>query len=184
MTNRFLRCAVFGLLLLFGTVSAHAQEYSVKVKLQDSKTGEPIGYAAVSITKDGQKTVFKYAQTDGDGAATVSGIPAGKYKIEGILMGYDNYTEVITVSNNVDLGVKKMNMQANFLEGATVTDVGNPIVVKKDTIEHNVALMKSADNDVLEDLLKRLPGVEVDSDGKITANGKEINKIYINIISL
>lgn len=180
MTNRFLRCAVFGLLLLFGTVSAHAQEYSVKVKLQDSKTGEPIGYAAVSITKDGQKTVFKYAQTDGNGAATVSGIPAGKYKIEGILMGYDNYTEVITVSNNVDLGVKKMNMQANFLEGATVTDVGNPIVVKKDTIEHNVALMKSADNDVLEDLLKRLPGVEVDSDGKITANGKEINKIYVD----
>ena len=122
MTRKFLKYPVLIILLLCGTVCARAQEYSVKVKLQDSKSGEPVGYAAVSVTKDGQSKVFKYSQTDGNGAATVSGLPAGKYKIEGILLGYDNYSEVITVTGNMDLGVKKMKMQANFLEGATVLD--------------------------------------------------------------
>lgn len=162
------------------SVGTKAQDFSIRLKLQDSNSGEPVAYAAVSLTKNGSKTVFKYAQTDGEGKVTLTGIPAGQYKIEGILLGYDNYSEQIDVTRNLDLGVKKMKVQANFLEGATVSDVGNPIIVKKDTIEHNVSLMKSGDNDVLEDLLKRLPGVEVDSDGKITANGKEINKIYVD----
>ena len=94
-------------------------------------------------------------------------------------MGYDDYTETLDIRQNVDLGTKEMAVQANFLEGATVTDVGNPITVKKDTITHNVTLIKTSDNDMLEDLLKKLPGVEVSSDGSITANGKTVSKIKV-----
>ena len=168
------------LCLVCGTLSAQAQGYSLKIKLVDSSNGEPVGYATVAVTPEGKTSVLKYAQSDGDGNAEIKGIPAGKYKVEGILMGYDNYEEVVTISKNTDLGTKQMNVQANFLEGATVTSVGNPITVKKDTITHNVSMLKSADNDVLEDLLKRLPGVEVSSDGTITANGKTITKIQID----
>lgn len=181
MIRKFIKNSVL-LLLIFvcATVNAQTQSFSVKIRLQDSKSGEPVGYAAVSLTKEGSKSVFKYVQTDDNGDAEFTAIPKGKYKVEAMLMGYDVYSEMITVDKNLDLGVKKMKVQANFLEGATVSALGNPIVVKKDTIEHNVALMKTSDNDVLEDLLKRLPGVEVDSDGKITANGKEITKIQID----
>ena len=180
MKYRFYRAAVLMLLLISGALNAQAQNYSLKIKLVDKSNGEPVGYATVAITPAGKTDVFKYTQSDGDGAAEIKGIPAGKYKVSAILMGYDNYEETIDINKNTDLGTKEMNVQANFLEGATVTDIGNPIVVKKDTIEHNVTLIKSADNDVLEDLLKRLPGVEVSTDGTITANGKTISKIQID----
>ena len=180
MKYHFCKAALLLLLFVGGALNAQVQSYSLKIKLQDKSSGEPVGYATVAVTRDGKTDVFKYTQSDGDGKAEIKGIPAGKYKVSAMLMGYDNYEETVEINKDVDLGTKEMNVQANFLEGATVTDVGNPITVKKDTITHNVTLIKSADNDVLEDLLKKLPGVEVSSDGTITANGKTISKIQID----
>ena len=168
------------LLFVCGVLNAQAQNYNLKIKLVDKSNGEPVGYATVAVTPDGKTDVLKYTQSDDQGAAEIKGIPAGKYKVSAMLMGYDNYEEVVDINKNTDLGTKQMNVQASFLKGATVTDVGNPITVKKDTITHNVTLIKSGDNDVLEDLLKKLPGVEVSSDGTITANGKTISKIQID----
>ena len=180
MKYRFCKAALLVLLLVGAAFSAQAQNYNLKIKLVDKGTKEPVGYATVAVTPDGKTEVLKYTQSDGEGKAEIKGIPAGKYKVSAMLMGYDDYSETLDIRQNVDLGTKEMAVQANFLEGATVTDVGNPITVKKDTITHNVTLIKSADNDVLEDLLKKLPGVEVSSDGTITANGKTINKIQID----
>ena len=179
MKYRFFRAVILMLLTVTGAVAAQAQNYNLKIKLVDKATKEPVGYATVALTPDGKTDVFKYTQSDDQGAAEIKGIPAGKYKVAAILMGYDNYEEVITINKDTNLGIKEMNVQANFLKGATVSDVGNPITVKKDTITHNVTLIKSGDNDMLEDLLKKLPGVEVNSDGTITANGKTISKIKI-----
>ena len=167
------------LLFVCGALGAQAQNYSLKIKLVDKDTKEPVGYATVAVTPDGKTEVLKYAQSDDAGVAEIRGIPKGKYKVAAILMGYDNYEEVVEINKNTDLGTKEMKVQANFLKGATVSDIGNPITVKKDTISHNVTLIKSGDNDMLEDLLKKLPGIEVSSDGSITANGKTINKIQI-----
>ena len=58
--------------------------------------------------------------------------------------------------------------------------MGNPIIVKKDTIEYAASSFKTSDNDMLEELLKKLPGVEVEADGSITANGETIKKITID----
>ena len=167
------------LLLVATAMQAQAQNFNVKIQLVDKGTGEPVGFATVSVTPEGKDAVLKFTQTDADGKAEIKGIPAGKYKVQGILLGYNNYEETVEVSKDVDLGKKEMTVERNFIEGAVVSDVGNPIIVKKDTITHNVTLIKSGDNDVLEDLLKKLPGVEVSSDGTITANGKTINKIKV-----
>ncbi len=179
MKYRFFRAALLMLLIVGGALSAQAQNYNLKIKLVDKNTKEPVGYATVALTPDGKTQVLKYTQSDDRGAAEIKGIPAGKYKVAAILMGYETYEEVITINKDTDLGTKQMAVEANFLKGATVSDVGNPITVKKDTITHNVTMIKSGDNDMLEDLLKKLPGIEVSSDGSITANGKTINKIQI-----
>ena len=72
-----------------------------------------------------------------------------------------------------------MSEDVEMLDAVVVSAVGNPIVVKKDTIEYSAAAYKTTDNDVLEDLLKKLPGVDVDSDGAISYQGETINKIMI-----
>ncbi len=180
MKYSFFRSVLLTLLTLCLATAVQAQSYNLKIRLVDKDNGEPVGYATVAVTPDGKTDVLKYSQSDDAGLAEIKGIPKGKYKVAAILMGYDNYEEVITVDKDIDLGTKQMKVQANFLKGATVSDVGNPITVKKDTVTHNVTLIKSGDNDVLEDLLKKLPGIEVSSDGSITANGKTINKIQID----
>ena len=180
MRNCFEKAALMLLMIVFGVLGAQAQNYTLKLKLEDKSNGEPVGYATVALTPDGKTEVLKYTQSNDQGKAEIKGIPAGKYKVSAILMGYENYEEVITIDKDTDLGTKKMAVEANFLKGATVSDVGNPIIVKRDTITHNVTLIKSGDNDVLEDLLKKLPGIEVSSDGSITANGKSINKIQVD----
>lgn len=180
MRYNFLRSILLTFFTLCLATAVQAQSYNLKIKLVDKDNGEPVGYATVAVTPDGKTDVLKYSQSDDAGLAEIKGIPAGKYKVSAMLMGYDNYEEVVDIRKDTDLGTKTMAVQANFLKGATVTDVGNPIIVKKDTVTHNVTLIKSGDNDVLEDLLKKLPGVEVSSDGSITANGKTISKIQID----
>lgn len=180
MKSNLLKSLITVLLISWCAASSAQNGFSVKVRLADSDNGEPVAFATIAVSREGSTSVLKYAQTDERGTAVISGLKSGKYVIKGILMGYNDYSETISVTKDIDLGVKKMDVQMNFIKGAVVSDVGNPIVVKKDTIEHNVALMKTTDSDVLEDILKRLPGVEVDSDGKITANGKEISKVYID----
>ena len=170
---------VYLLAIVLLPLSAYADGYSVRMKFIDAKSGAGVEFATVSLSKKGSDKVFKYVQTDAQGNAVMKDIPEGTYTLKGILLGYNDYSSDIEVRRNLNLGELKMSVQAEYIKGAVVTEVGNPIVVKKDTIEHNVSLMHSSDNDVLEDLLKRIPGVEVNSDGTITANGKTISKIQI-----
>ncbi len=166
-----------------GTLYAEeAKDSKVKLSVIDSLRKEPVEFATVSITPVGLSTPSKYALSDNKGKVELAGLAAGKYTIRIEFMGYTTYSKPITVESQrvVDLGEITLKEQLNTLNSVVVTAVGNPIVVKKDTIEYNASSYKTTDNDMLEELLKKLPGVEVDSDGKITANGKEITKIMID----
>ena len=163
------------------SITAFAQgAFSVKVKLVDSKTSDPVSFATVSLTVKGQETATKYVLSDIDGNAEITKVKKGTYVLKAELMGYKPYTQEITVEKNLVLTDVKMNEDVEVLDAARVTDVGNPIVVKKDTIEYTASSFKTSDNDMLEALLKKLPGVEVEADGSITANGETIKKITID----
>lgn len=180
MKNKLFKAATFVLLLFPTLLNAQRGGFTVKVTLTEADTGVGVEFATVSLTAEGADQAYKYALTNEKGLAEIKGVRPGTYLIKGELMGFAPYQDTINVDKNIDLGTKKMNVEVHFLEGATVTDLGNPIVIKKDTIEHNIGLMRVTDNETLEDILKRLPGIEVSSDGTITANGKEIKKITID----
>ncbi len=168
-------------LLMFISLAASAQGiYSVKVKLTDAKSSAPVAFATVSVTVKGEKAPLKYVLSDADGNASIVKLKKGTYVLKAELMGYKTVQRDITVEKNIDLGEIKMAEDAEVLDAARVTDVGNPIVVKKDTIEYTASSFKTSDNDMLEELLKKLPGVEVEADGTITANGETIKKITID----
>lgn len=161
--------------------SAFAQNsFDVKMKLVDAKTGEPIEFATASLTVKGEKTAAKYALADSEGTVALPKVRKGTYVLKAELLGYKPYEQEIVVEKNLDLGTVKMREDAEIIDAANVTAVGNPIIVKKDTVEYNASSFKTSDNDMLEDLLKKLPGVEVNSDGTITANGETIKKITID----
>ena len=169
------------LVLLSVGISAYAQgQFTVKLRLIDEKTSEPVGYATASLTVKGENSATKYALTDHDGKAALTKVKKGTYILKAELMGYKTHMQEVNVEKNVDLGDIKMAEDVETLDASKVSAVGNPIVIKKDTIEYNASSFKISDNDMLEELLKKLPGVEVGSDGSITANGETIKKITID----
>ena len=161
--------------------SAYAQAiYSLKARAVEEKTDKPVAFATASVTVKGEKSPLKYALTSEDGQVSLQKLKKGTYVFRIELMGYTTYTREIVIEKNLDLGIVKMSDDAIALDAAKISAVGNPIIVKKDTVEYTASSFKTADNDMLEELLKKLPGVEVESDGTITANGETIKKITID----
>ena len=168
------------IIALLATFSAFAQGYSVKIRLIEEKTAQPVPFATVSLTPSNSSKAVKYVLTDDAGKAILTKVSKGSYVLKAEIMGYKTHSQNITVDKSLDLGDVKMPEDIEVLEAAKVTDIGNPIVIKKDTIEYNASSFKTSDNDMLEQLLKKLPGVEVGTDGSITANGETIKKITID----
>ena len=167
------------LLALFMCVTASAQ-VTVKLRLIDAKTSDPVSFATVSLTVKGETTPAKYVLSDSHGAATIAKVRKATYVLKAELMGYKTYSQEIKLEKDMDLGDVKMEEDVEVLDAARVTDIGNPIIIRKDTIEYTASSFKTSDNDMLEELLKKLPGVEVEADGSITANGETITKITID----
>ena len=164
--------------LLLGT-GVFAQN-RLSAVLMDDSNGEPVGFATVSLTREGAQKPAKYVLSDSDGKVEISGIKAGTYTFKAELLGYEPYEKQVKIPDVNNLGEIKMKLDQQQLDAASVSAVGNPIIIKKDTIEYNASSFKTTDNDVLEDLLKKLPGVEVSEDGAITVNGQTISKITID----
>ena len=174
---RFFAVSVMSLM----SFTAYAQNsFTVKLKLVDEKTADPVSFATASLTVKGETAAAKYVLTDAEGTASLTKVRKGTYVFKAELMGYKPHEQEIVVDKNLDLGEIKMSEDVEVLDAASVSAVGNPIVVKKDTIEYSASSFKTSDNDMLEELLKKLPGVEVEADGSITANGETITKIMID----
>ncbi len=167
-------------LMLAATSFAQSSGYSVSVTLIDASNDEPIGFATVSLTAKGSTQPAKYTLTGEKGNASLTGLKDGTYTFAAEMMGYVKYEKEITVKGgNVDLGSVKLELDREMLDAASVTDVGAPVTIKKDTIEYNAGSFKTTESDVLEDLLKKLPGVEVNEDGSIVVNGQTVTKVYM-----
>ncbi len=178
----FLKKSFFVLLCIFAAVTATLAQNnnSLSLSLADATNDEPVSFATVSLTKVGETKPYKYVLSGADGKAQIDKVAAGKYILKAELLGYKTLEKEIEIKGKMDLGVQKMDVDQQALQAASVSAVGNPIVIKKDTIEYNATSFRTTENDMLEDLLKKLPGVEVSEDGSITQNGKTISKITID----
>ena len=142
----------------------------------------PLSGASVRLMRNNADSTFVAAVSAGnDGSFRMGGVARGKYIVSFTFLGYETVTRNVEMAGkNVNLGEIAMTESSILLQETTVVGVKTEIVVKEDTIEYNADSYRTQPNAVVEDLLKRLPGVEVDSEGKITANGKEITKILVD----
>ena len=158
------------------------QNTEVKLTLMDSESSEAISWASVYLIPDGDTTITHFALSDEKGDVLLKDVPVGKYELNAEMIGYIPHRKAYTIKaqwGGYDLGIIRMKENPEFLDAATVSAVGNPIVVKKDTIEFNASSFKVGENAMLEDLLKKMPGMEVGEDGSVTLNGEKIDKITV-----
>ena len=152
----------------------------VKVTVLDSLTNDPVGFASVYVIPAKDTTITNFTLTDAKGEAKLDEVPFGKYLFHVEMMGYRPFIrERYFRESEVDMGTIRLQVDEQFLEAAVVSDVGNPVVVKKDTVEFNASSYRVGSNAMLKDLLKRMPGMEVTADGKVKFNGEEIDKLTV-----
>ncbi len=167
-------------LFLIISTSSFAQ-HSIQAMVFDSKNDLPIEMGAVRILHYPDSTFVQGCPTDLKGNFMINKVKPGTYILVVSMVGYNNYRQILTMANK-DLILKTIHLKENahMLGSVEVTGNAAQMVMKGDTTEYNATAFKTAQNAVVEDLLKRLPGVEVGTDGKITVNGQAITKIRVN----
>ncbi len=175
-----MRRLLFLLLLPLVALAAVAQR-SVTGTVVENETGDVLPQTTVRLLR-ADSTLVKGVLTTMDGKFSVTAPKAGKYVLQVTCVGFKPYSRNITVSGdkNVALGTIGMHTDAVMLKGATVTGQAAKVVLKADTFVYNASAYRTPEGSVVEELVKRLPGAQVDDDGKITINGKEVKKIMVD----
>lgn len=162
------------------TVGLMAQR-TVTGRVVESDSKEAMAMTTVKLMRT-DSTLVKGLLTDESGRFSVEVPQDGKYILRITSVGYKNYTKNITVSGGKDvaLGTIAVEPDAIMLKGTTVTGHAAKVTVKEDTFIYNASAYRTPEGSVVEELVKKLPGAQVDDEGNITINGKEVKKILVD----
>lgn len=171
---------VAAILLAVMLTAFGASAYTVTGSLTDTDN-EPVAGASVRLLNAGDSTAVRAGIADTNGRFALRNVGKGRYVVEFSFVGSKTEYRNITVKDaNVKLKPVVLSPEASLLSEVVVKGIRTPVKVMEDTIEYSATTYKVQPNAVVEDLLKRLPGVEVGSDGSITSNGKSVTKILID----
>lgn len=158
---------------------------TIRTSVVDGKTGEPLSYAAVCLTPQGDTTITAFGLSGDDGKVSIENVQQGRYTLSVVMVGYKEFSKALDLrlgefERERNLGQIALEMDAEFLEAAQVSATGNRVITKKDTLVYNASAYKVVENAMLVDLLKKLPGVKVGNSGSITVNGESVTKITVD----
>lgn len=169
------------ILSLFSVYFSNAQEFHIKGNIVDSETKAPLDAATLYAESVNDSTMISYTITEPNGAFELEGKTHLKeMRLNFSYNGYKPLVMKVALKSIIDLGTVQMEEMAEQLEGVQVVAERAPLTIKKDTLEFNADSFKTRPDATVEDVLKKLPGVDVDTNGKITVNGKEVDKVLVN----
>lgn len=173
---------LFLVLFVFSLQAMAQNSIKFKGKIIEEKTKLPMEAVTVYVSVAKDSSLVDYTITDKNGSFSFdlkkNETPVW-LKIS--MTGFEDYKVSLTsISENKDFGVISLKEQAVMLGEIVVKAEAPPVRIKKDTLEFNAASFKVRPDSNVETLLKQLPGVEIDNEGKITVNGKEVNQILVN----
>jgi hypothetical protein len=171
---------LFAILL---SLSVKAQQGVVKGKLKDTLTNQPIAAATITLMTKADSSLVSFTMSNDKGEFTLTGIAEGKYRLLLTHLNYHNTVRNVDITktqNDADLGTIPMGDKFKTLAEIVVEAEAPPVTMKNDTIEYHAGAFKTPPNANVEDMLKKLPGVKVDKDGTVRAQGQKVNKVYVD----
>lgn len=161
-------------------ISSMRRNVTLKMTIQDSSTEEPVSFATVYLIPQNDTTITNFAVAGVDGTVEMKDVISGKYQVNVEIIGYKPYNKVHNLTKwEENLGIIKLEENPEYIDAATVSAVGNAISVQGDTLTYNASSFRVMENAMLEDLLKKMPGMEVSSDGTVKVNGETVDKITV-----
>lgn len=173
------------MMILLAGITASAQTSTVRVigSVVERGSGSSIEQATIRLLNIKDSTMVRGQASNRKGNFTFKNVKPGDYLIHVTYIGYEPVYQPLRITgrtNPVDVGKLEMAETAVELGETVVVAQVAEVSVRNDTIEYNADSYKVAEGSILEDLLKKMPGVEVDTEGKVTVNGKEIQKVMVD----
>lgn len=172
------------LFMFFFSASFAQTRGEIKGILYSEDQDEPLSFATISAYKAADTTLIDYVLSEDDGSFRIKRLPLGQeLRIIISFLGYEAIRKDFTLTSenhDQDFGKLKMKVSSETLDEVLVQAERPPIVVKNDTVEFNAAAFATRDGANVEELIKRLPGIVVDNQGNITANGRPVTKVRVD----
>ncbi|WP_461081148.1 TonB-dependent receptor domain-containing protein [Spirosoma flavus] len=149
----------------------------------DSVSRKPLLEASVSLLSARDSSLVSFGITDGDGKFEFPKVAEGQYRVLVSYLGYRSRAKRVSITKTdltADAGTLELVGESQTLNEVSVQGERAPVAVKGDTLEFNAGSFKTRPNAQVEELLKKLPGVEVDRDGAIKAQGQTVTKVMVD----
>lgn len=169
------------LLSVIMSFKAQSQTVTIEGTIMDSIAKKTLTSATVSLARAKDSSLINFTRANEDGFFQIKNVQAGKYLLSVSYVGYQHLWLGIKVGTTAKLSLGNIFLaDASQTSTVTVTARRPPVVINGDSIEFNSENFKTVPNAVVEDMLKKMPGIEVDKAGAITVNGKSVTKVFVN----
>lgn len=157
--------------------------YAVRGMVLDTVVKSKMANTSIIILSRKDSIIQDFIRTPANGNFSIAGLDTGKYILLATYPGYADYAEEFELKSTQkihDFGTIKMILKSNLLHEVVIQGTVSAIKIKGDTTEYNAKAYKLNANAKVEDLLKQLPGIQIDKDGRITAQGQSVNKVLVD----
>lgn len=179
-----MRKVYFFLFAILLTTCVTAQKNgSVKGVAYDSISKQPVTAVTVTVLDRKDSSLVSFTMTGSNGQFEIKGLAKGDYRILLTHVNYHNGNKYFSITDsvkNADLGNVIINDKTKVLEEVVLANEAPPITLINDTIQYNAGSFKTQPNATVEQLLKKLPGVKVEKDGTIKAQGEKVNRVLVD----
>ncbi|RYY59708.1 MAG: TonB-dependent receptor, partial [Chitinophagaceae bacterium] len=175
----------FSLLLtcFFILAESRAQSGSVSGSAYESAGSKRLADVTVTILKRKDSSLVSFNMTSSSGYFRIMHLAEGEYRLLASHVGYHNFSKNFTITEaarEVDLGILNMQDQSVVLQEVVVSSEAPPVSMVGDTVQYHADAFRTQPNANVEQLLKKLPGLQVDKDGNIKANGQDVKKVLVD----
>ena len=165
-------------------ISAIAQKSgNVKGIVFDTIAKQPVAAATITVLQRSDSSLVTFTMTNSRGEFSLANVPYGDYRLLVTHVNYHNVNKFFTINdanNNVDFPNVEVSDKNKVLEEVVVMAEAPPVTLIGDTVQYNAGSFKTKPNAVVEDLLKKMPGIQVEKDGTVKAQGQTVNRVLVD----
>jgi hypothetical protein len=177
-----MRKLALSLVLLAVFQLSFAQSASIKGTISDTLNSQTLHNAVISVLRKSDSVLIAFARSGANGEFTVKNLPAGKHILQVSFPKYADFIDEVTITDGqvTDLGRVGLILRSQLLAEVVVRQKIGAIRIKGDTTEYKADSFKVREGATVEDLLKKLPGIQVNKNGEITAQGEKVQKVLVD----
>ncbi|HET9824560.1 MAG TPA: hypothetical protein VFP87_04465, partial [Chitinophagaceae bacterium] len=170
-----------GLVFILTAATSHAQKASIKGTVTDTVENKNLSNTVIAILRKPDSTLIRFARARKDGSFLINDLDTGRFILMATHPFFGDFFDPIQINDNsvTDVGAIYLTPKSKLL-AEVIVKTGAPIRIKGDTVTYTADSFKVRPGANVEELLRRLPGIQVDRNGQITAMGEKVKKVLVD----